>query len=149
MGSPAWHATKLTDLLTMVDRFGLPSFFVTLTADEVSSMRWREYDDLEEFLHRFNTSFDWKDAPVEGNHLFMTRTRLFMKEFILHKTDGILGTVTHHMLRVEYQSRGSPRIHLVIWVNDVDTERVTKELLEHVPASYDPRKGEFTFVELD
>lgn len=34
-GSPAYHRGKLQDLLAMVDSFGRPSLFVTVTADEV------------------------------------------------------------------------------------------------------------------
>jgi hypothetical protein len=46
-GTPAWHRSNLQDLLCMVDRFGMPSFFLTLTTDEVSETRWPEIDSLE------------------------------------------------------------------------------------------------------
>lgn len=38
-GSPEWHRNQLSDLLTMVEAWGLPSFFFTLTADEITKTR--------------------------------------------------------------------------------------------------------------
>ncbi|EFJ41020.1 hypothetical protein VOLCADRAFT_107856 [Volvox carteri f. nagariensis] len=48
--TPAWHRSNLQDLLCMVDRFGMPSFFLTLTTDEVSATRWPEVETLEQKL---------------------------------------------------------------------------------------------------
>ncbi|EFJ41412.1 hypothetical protein VOLCADRAFT_98644 [Volvox carteri f. nagariensis] len=48
--TPAWHRSNLQDLLCMVDRFGMPSFFLTLTTDEVSATRWPEVQSLEQKL---------------------------------------------------------------------------------------------------
>ncbi len=60
-GTPAWHRSQLADLKAMVEVHGLPSFFMTLTADEVSGpeTRWEEISDMEAFMDRFNAGFDW------------------------------------------------------------------------------------------
>ncbi len=42
----------LQDLLAMVDRYGMPTLFLTLTADEVSTTRWQEVDDIEILLSK-------------------------------------------------------------------------------------------------
>ena len=36
--SPRWPKSQLQDLLAMVKKFGMPDFFITLTADEASSL---------------------------------------------------------------------------------------------------------------
>ena len=55
-GSPGYYKKNLKELLALVEAFGLPFLFLTLTSDEVSSTRWAEIDDLEAMLHRFNSS---------------------------------------------------------------------------------------------
>ncbi len=49
-GSPSWHRHRLLDLLALVDADGIPTLFLTLTADEVSETRWPEIDGLEGVL---------------------------------------------------------------------------------------------------
>lgn len=45
---------------------GVPDFFLTLTADEVLPIRWREMDDLEAFMTCFRRSMTWHEVPLEG-----------------------------------------------------------------------------------
>jgi len=59
-GSPHWHKRHLNDLLTMVDKFGMPSFFLTLTADEVSETRWKEITAMETILHVIDGKLTWQ-----------------------------------------------------------------------------------------
>jgi hypothetical protein len=49
-GSPRWHGEQLADLITMFKERGMPNFFLTLTSDEISELRWPEIDDLERVL---------------------------------------------------------------------------------------------------
>lgn len=61
-GTPAWYRRHLADLLCMVRRWGLPSFFLTLTADEASDMRFEEVDAI---VDKLNTDYpdigmDWQ-----------------------------------------------------------------------------------------
>lgn len=44
VGSPKWHAAKLADLIAMVNAWGMPHFFLTLTAgDRVhNGDQWQE-----------------------------------------------------------------------------------------------------------
>lgn len=49
----------------MVSKWGMPHFFVTLTADEQSDTRWSEISDLENILKKFNGNFNFSDAPIE------------------------------------------------------------------------------------
>ena len=55
-GSPANHRNQSQDLLCRVDEWGLPDFFLTLTADETSEMRFEEINELDEFLRCFGAS---------------------------------------------------------------------------------------------
>jgi hypothetical protein len=142
-GSPQWHKRNLRDLMCMVDSWGMPHFSLTLTADEMSRTKWAEIVDLEQFLERFNLSFDWRNAPVECCRIFHARLRAFFKEHVLSKRHPILGRVLHYVIRYKVQSRGSLHAHTLLWLDDADVDRVTNEICAYVPGSYDPIKDEF------
>ena len=44
VGSPQWHANCLADLIAMVKKWGMPHYFLTLTAGdrEVNGSQWQE-----------------------------------------------------------------------------------------------------------
>lgn len=71
-GSPQWHGNALKDLLTKASTYGMPHLFLTLTADEVSELRWEEIKSLEEHLQRFNAGFSWKVCAP--HHLYTAGT---------------------------------------------------------------------------
>ncbi len=43
---PQWHHTQFKELLVMVENFGMPHFFLTLTFDETSNLRWKEIENI-------------------------------------------------------------------------------------------------------
>jgi hypothetical protein len=135
-GSPEWHRNQLMDLLAMVEDWGFPSFFLTMTADGISSTRWAEIDDLEKILKRFNKDFTWQDAPVECASLFDARLHAFLRDFVLCN-NGLLGKVLHYVIRYEEQGRASLHAKIILWVNERDVARVTNEISASIPAEYD------------
>jgi hypothetical protein len=141
-GTPRWHKAQLQDLLAMVEKCGMPHLFLTLTANEISSLRWQEVIDIETIVKRLENSFTWKDCPVECATLFHTRVTKFMNEIILSKT-GALGRVKDYLIRYELQHCGSLHAHIILWIEDNDVERVTNEITAVIPASYDDEKKEF------
>ena len=65
-GSPARHHSQLQDLKCMVDAWGMPHGFITLTADEHSEFRWEEMADLDGLMRGVSANLNWEDAPVES-----------------------------------------------------------------------------------
>ncbi len=57
---PQWHHTQFKELLVMVENFGMPHFFLTLTFDETSNLRWKKIKDIENLVMFFNDTFSWK-----------------------------------------------------------------------------------------
>ena len=135
-GSPTYHRQQLADLLVRVETWGMPSFFLTLTADECSQLRWTQFAHLEEFLHHIDSDLTWQDAPVECARHFVARCRAFLRDHILG-TNGILGKVKHHVIRWEAQRRGSLHAHILLWVAEDDVNRVADEIMAYIPAAYD------------
>eukprot|EP00798_Chlamydomonas_sp_ICE-L_P003121 gene3121-biopygen20880 len=90
-------------------------------------------------------SLDWKDAPVECAVLFNERVKLFMEKYITNNK-GILGRVTHHVIRYEVHNRGSLHAHIILWVDPKDIERIASEICGMVPAEVDPSNSS-SFIE--
>lgn len=147
-GSPAWHRRNLKDLLCMVDYWGLPQFFLTLTADELSALKWIEIEHLNHFMQsNLNGELDWRNAPVECCRLFCDRFQTFFKKYILlivRKEGGLLGRVVHWVVRYEVQARGSLHVHILLWLNPEDVDRVTNEICCSIPGTWDPTSDKVT-----
>lgn len=140
-GTPAWHRRHLQDLQCMVDRWGMPSFFLTLTADELSDTRWPEVQSLDENLQNSVYGLSWRDAPAEAAYLFHKRCQAFMAHIIrggkgAGQRAGPLGRVQHWVVRYEAQDRGSLHAHIILWVHPDDKARVASEIVACVPAVY-------------
>lgn len=144
--TPQYHRNHLQNLLAMVAAFGMPNYFLTLTADEISELRWPEYTGIETVLGDLfdNDDLNWKDAPVECTRLFKTRVDHFFKEHICPKNkSGILGKVNHYLIRYEFQDRGSPHVHVILWIDSQDEDRVSNEIIAYIPAYYDAETNSF------
>ena len=63
VGSPSYHRNALENLKAVVDIKGIPSLFVTLTADEGTQLRWREVEDMEAFIQGWMAGGTWVDMP--------------------------------------------------------------------------------------
>ena len=59
-GSPGWHYQNLQDLFAMTEKNGLPDVFWTVTADEVSHLKWASIRDLEVLVKKFCKSYTWQ-----------------------------------------------------------------------------------------
>ncbi|EFJ52720.1 hypothetical protein VOLCADRAFT_85990 [Volvox carteri f. nagariensis] len=98
--TPAWHRSNLQDLLCMVDRFGMPSFFLTLTTDKVSATCWPEVESLEQKLQDFCAGFTWQDTPAENAFITHKRMQSFMTDVLKAgrgavQAGGALGCITN------------------------------------------------------
>ena len=65
-----------------------------------------------------------------------------MHDILLCKTK-ILGMIDQYVIEYDLQSRGSVHAHIIIWINQVDIERVTNEITAATPAIFDTTMGEF------
>ena len=122
-GTPAYWKKFLSEVLAMVKQLGLPTFFMTLSC---ADLRWNELIAIisklkceslsEEQIN--NMSYFERCSYLNLNPVllarhFQYRVEVFFKEIIV---DGPLGKVTYYAIRVEFQVRGSPHIHSLLWV---------------------------------
>ena len=123
-GTPAYWEKTLRDLHAMVRQLGKPTFFVTFSAAE---MRWPEVIDIIKAQQGEEGDFselDWnqkceilRSNPVTVMRLFEKRVDALMTDLILSPAEPI-GPVEDYFYRVEFQARGSPHIHMLVWIKD-------------------------------
>ncbi|XP_051814270.1 EF-hand domain-containing protein D1 isoform X1 [Acanthochromis polyacanthus] len=124
-GTPAYWNKSLRDLHAMLRQLGKPTFFLTFSAAE---MRWPEIigvikSQQGQTLGDFS-ELDWKakcdilrSNPVTVMRMFEKRVDALMAKLILSPARPI-GEVEDYFYRVEFQARGSPHIHMLVWVKD-------------------------------
>ena len=127
-GSPPYFEQVSKDLKAMIRQLGPATLFLTLSAAET------QWTDLLKMLGKINEgkvysdedieNMTWLDKcklinqdPVTCARHFDSRVSHFVNIFI--KSDNfILPGVTDYFYRVEFQQRGSPHIHMMIWMKN-------------------------------
>jgi len=94
--TPQLHHIQFKELLVMVENFGMPHFFLTLTYDETLNLRWKEIENIENLGMFFNNTFSCKDCLFECVVLFCARLQTFMSNYVLGG-ENILGIIKHHV----------------------------------------------------
>jgi hypothetical protein len=78
----------------------MPHFFLTLTSDETSNLKWKKIEDIENFGMFFNSTFSLKDWLVECVAIFCAWLQAFMSTYVLGG-ENIFGIVKHHVIQLE------------------------------------------------
>ena len=111
----------------MICQLGTPTWFFTLSA---ADLKWPDmiqtiakqygvhYTDDEVAKLSFDVKSSWlKRNPVTAARHFHYRLTVLFQEF-LKSTAKPLGEIADYAIRIEFQARGSPHAHCVIWVKD-------------------------------
>ncbi|MCG7875518.1 MAG: AAA family ATPase [Candidatus Thiodiazotropha endolucinida] len=126
--SPAYLESRKKDVYAMIRQLGLPTWFMSLSSADT---RWI---DLLKMLSILNKNMNYTDEQIENlaweqkikliQSDPVTCSRYFehrVKEFIntvLKSEHNPLGKVVDYFFRVEFQQRGSPHIHMIVWVQN-------------------------------
>lgn len=118
-GTVAYWTNVLHDLLAMVKCIGPPTLFMTLSADDC---HWPELDMLltgrsyEECIHSPSCSAEMIKDPLLTSIHFERRWKSLFRD-VIKGSNPPFGSVTDHFARIEYQNRGSPHLHIFLWVD--------------------------------
>nr|XP_057929967.1 uncharacterized protein LOC131129981 isoform X1 [Doryrhamphus excisus]XP_057929968.1 uncharacterized protein LOC131129981 isoform X1 [Doryrhamphus excisus]XP_057929969.1 uncharacterized protein LOC131129981 isoform X1 [Doryrhamphus excisus] len=123
-GTPAYWEKAHRELHAMARQLGKPTFFLTFSAAE---MRWPEVTAVIKAQQGQQedhfSDLDWnakceilRSNPVTVMRMFEKRVDALL-ELILSPAQPI-GPVEDYFYRVEFQARGSPHIHMVVWIKD-------------------------------
>ncbi len=150
-------------MIAMVKQLGIPTWFMTLSC---ADLRWPELfqivartqgrditEEQVEALSYIERCQMLNANPVVTAKHFQHRVETFFSEVLLSKSNPI-GKVTYYAIRIEFQMRGSPHLHALIWTADCpkltcDTKDAYVEFIdEHVQANLPSEKDEPELHEL-
>ena len=127
-GSPPYFEKAKKDIFAMIRQLGPASLFCSFSSAETQWTRLlrilskivnnREYTDTE--IENLNWEEKCKliqSDPVTCARHFDYQVNKFLRNFLISSL-APLGKIADWFYRVEYQQRGSPHIHMLIWLED-------------------------------
>ena len=160
--TPQYFEDRKKAIFAMIRQLGLPTWFMSLSAADT---RWKDLlIILGQFVdHKTYTSdeieeMDWEDKcrlirsdPVTCSRYFDNRVNEFLN-YVLKSSHNPLGKVTDYFTRIEFQKRGSPHVHMLLWVQDapkyeVDSDdKITAFIDSHVSCTSDVPEDQSKYV---
>lgn len=153
-GSPPYWQKFMYEVVAMVKQLGIPTWFMTLSC---ADLRWPE---LFQIIARTNgknitdeeveaLSYDERCRLLNLNPVivakhFQYRVETFFTEILLTNAHPI-GKIVYYALRIEFQMRGSPHLHALIWTSDCpklthETKEDYKDYVDQHVQAYLPDK---------
>lgn len=126
--SPMYFQARKRELLAFIRQRGIPTFFVSLSS---ADLHWIPLlrslcllvdkkvltdEEVQELDFRTKCRLINSD-PVTTARFFDNRMQVFIREILYHPSHPI-GDVIDHFYKIEFQHRGSPHVHMLIWVKD-------------------------------
>ena len=127
--SPPYWQSRKKEVLAMIRQIGIPTLFVTFSAAET---RWKELLVIlmktvrnKDISEEETNELDYKDKceliskdPVTCSRYFDKRIRELFH--VLQHPKGPFNDhpITDTYVRVEFQHRGSPHVHCLLWLNN-------------------------------
>ncbi len=126
-GSPPYWHIMFFDALAMIRQLGIPTWFKTESA---ADLRWP--DVIQSIAAQYGTIYtdeqvkelSWEQRtlwirtnPVTAARQFQFRLETYFTEFLKSKACPI-GPIIDFLIRIEFQARGSPHCHSLIWIKD-------------------------------
>ena len=126
--SPAYFETKKKDVMAMVHQLGIPTIFFSLSAADT---KWTNLlISLGKLLHNVTytesdiESMTWAEKctlisshPAACARYFHNHVQKFFK-YVLHSPQSPFGHLEDFFYRIEFQHRGSPHVHGLLWIKE-------------------------------
>ena len=144
-GSPPYYQRTFYELLAMVRQLGTPTWFFTVSAADlkwpdmirVIARQFGKFYKTDEEIEQltFEERCNWiRRNPVAAARHFHYRLNCLFTDFL--KSDAQpLGELQDYAIRIEFQLRGSPHAHCVLWTKDspkfgIDPDRKVCEYID-------------------
>lgn len=143
-GSPSYWSNVQHEAMAMIRQLGKPTWFLTLSA---ADLQWPEVIQSigRQYGHNFTVddicNMSWEEKcswlrnnPVTAARHFDHRLSVLFTDFLRGNVAPI-GKIVDHIIRIEFQSRGSPHAHSMIWIEGapvigVQTDQEVIELID-------------------
>ena len=126
-GTPSYWTVALYDTLAMLRTFGTPTWFISLSPAEFLwpefmqavgrkiGKKWTEEDVSR--MEWITKAEHFRENPVPVDQMFENRIDSFFRYFLLSKANP-LGPICEYIQKIEFQVRGTPHAHCLLWVKD-------------------------------
>ena len=126
-GTPLYYQRTFYELLAMIRQLSTPTLFFTVSA---ADMKWPVM--IQIFARQYGVSYtdeeveslSWEEKsgwlqrnPALAARHFQYRLNVFFQD-VLKSHANPLGEIVDYAIRVEFQARGSPHAHCVLWIKD-------------------------------
>jgi hypothetical protein len=109
-GSPRYFQQLFQDALAIARFYRSIDFFITMTANP----KWPE------ILRELNDGEEASDRPDITTRIFQLKKKALLEDIL---KNGIFGRVVAHVYTIEFQKRGLPHMHLLIFLDPQDKIR--------------------------
>lgn len=125
-GTPAYWYNIRETLYCFMENMGPASWYLTLSANDLN------WVDMAMALDNTLTLADAKrltrpqrqkllnENPVRASRWFAKKVRAFLNDY-LRSADNPLGKVDDWFVKIEFQARGSPHAHILLWCSNPKT----------------------------
>ena len=110
---------RLQDALTLTSRFRRPDLFITMTANP----KWSDIQD------QLPTGFSRQSRPDIVNRVVHQKKKKLIK---LIEKDQVFGKMRAYTYTIEFQKRGLPHCHLLVFLEWPSRETITPSFLDDV-----------------
>lgn len=124
-GTERWYKAHFKNAMVLVREYGKPTFFITFTMDVGC-------DEVKSQLAPHQSSYDRPDLL---NREFEVKRKEFMKDVTQR---GAFGVCNAHVSSIEFQKRGAPHMHLIIWIENFSK---TPSNIDNIICAEIPPKG--------
>uniref|UniRef100_UPI00358FCE54 uncharacterized protein n=1 Tax=Myxine glutinosa TaxID=7769 RepID=UPI00358FCE54 len=111
VGGPRYMMERCQDAMMYVRKYGNATYFITMTCNP----KWPEISN-NLFPHQSEN-----DRPDLIARVFELKKTVFIK--YLTGSEGFFGNCIAHVVCVEYQKRGLPHIHCLLWLDEASKPR--------------------------
>jgi len=150
-GTTEYFSKLAMEIRWMIRHLGPPTLFITVSIAEWFSEPLLEYirkvnggmgRDVDKMTPAELCAMD----PVSVNLHFHKKWHAIFSQLIKSKTTPLFGEVADHFWRIEYQSRGAPHEHCLLWIKDApilgrDSTEDVKQYIEKIITCEMPDKN--------
>ncbi|XP_076031073.1 uncharacterized protein LOC143019319 [Oratosquilla oratoria] len=128
VGGPRYMKARQQDALAFVSSYGSPDFFITFTMNP----HWEELKQAAEAVGCDISRM--YDRPDFVSRIFKLKVDSLMDDLTIK---NVFGRVKAHLLSVEWQKRGLPHVHILLWME----RHVTADFVFRVISAEIPDKN--------
>ena len=124
-GTKQYWFMKQSDLKCMIREYGPPTLFLTFSCAEYDCV------DIARYLRKVNNVPEdypigklCTEDPISVSRKFSQKFHAFFQSVLIK--GAILGQVSHFYWKKEYQNRGAPHYHALVWISGAPVAGVDK-----------------------